>query len=165
MPPVDQAHMLDTTVFNDALDGKISAAAFANRRLFVIGVQADELRSTRRPPTRQGLLLAKFEEIKPTSMLASSFAWGIEGAGWDQACWNDGSGNFQKMLDRLRELDRKAKKKHKDPRNPVRDILIAETAIKNGATLVSDDSRLCQVVLEFGGRVMDHRTFEREAMP
>jgi hypothetical protein len=32
-----------------------------------------------------------------------------------------------------------------------RDILIAETAIKNSATLVSDDCNLCQVVSEFGG--------------
>jgi hypothetical protein len=114
MPPVDQAYMLDTNVFNTALDEKISAATFAGRRLLVIGVQADELRATRKP-TRQVALLAKFEEIKPTSVLASSFAWGIEGAGWNQACWNDRSGNYEKMLDRLRQLDEKSGKKEQQP--------------------------------------------------
>ncbi len=28
------------------------------------------------------------------TVIASSFAFGIEGAGWDQAHWNDGSENF-----------------------------------------------------------------------
>jgi hypothetical protein len=156
-------YMLDTTVFNGVLDGKISTASFAALRPLATGVQPSELRATGRPQRRADLV-ATFEEVNPAVALASSFAWGVEGAGWDQACWNDGSGNFQKMLDRLRELDRKAKRKNRDPLNPVRDILIAETAIQNGATLVSDDPRLCQVVLESGGRAIDLPTFEREAV-
>jgi rRNA-processing protein FCF1 len=79
--------------------------------------------------------------------LASSFAFDIEGAGFDQAYWNDGSGKFQKMRKRLQVLDRN----NKNPLNQERDILIAETAIKNGVTLVSDDRNLRQVVSEFGG--------------
>jgi hypothetical protein len=45
-----QAYMLDTNVFNDAIDGKISPAAFTGRFL-VIGVQADELRYEKRHET------------------------------------------------------------------------------------------------------------------
>src|ERR1039457_2601842 len=79
-------------------------------------------------------------------------AWDIEGAGFDQAHWNDGSGNFDRMLARLQQLD---PKKEKFKLNQVRDILIAETAIKKGAILVSGDSTLRQVVSEFGGHAID----------
>jgi zinc-finger of transposase IS204/IS1001/IS1096/IS1165/Transposase len=160
-----ERHQEITVVARDRGGGseeKISAAAFAGRRLLVIGVQADELRATRKP-TRQAALLAKFEEIKPTSMLASSFAWGIEGAGWNQACWNDRSGNYEKMLDRLRQLDGKSGKKSRDPLNQDRDILIAETAITNHAILVSGDENLRQVVSDFGGGAIATNQFETEA--
>jgi hypothetical protein len=40
---------------------------------------------------------------------ASSVAFGIEGAGFDQAYWNAASGNFKKMLARLRRLNSKDK--------------------------------------------------------
>lgn len=149
----DRVYMLDTTVFNSLLDGKASLASFAGSRLLVIGVQADELRAT--PDTkRRAELLARFEEIDPDILPASSFAFDIEGAGFDQAYWNDGTGNFQKMLARLQELDAKKKRKKKDVRNQLRDILIAETAIKNAATLVTSDGNLQTVVLEFGGRAI-----------
>lgn len=139
------AYMLDTTVFNAVLEGKMSLASFLGSQLLVIGVQADELRATKNPKKRAELL-AIYEEINAVTVPASSFAFGIEGAGFDQAYWNDGSGRFQEMLARLQELDGK-----KDVRNQLRDILIAETAIKNGATLVTGDDNLRRVVLEFGG--------------
>jgi predicted nucleic acid-binding protein len=168
MPLVHSGYMLDTTVFNDALDGKISSAVFAGRRVIVTGVQAAELRATKNT-TRQAALVAKFEEIKPTLLPASSFAFGIEGAGWDQAEWNDGSGNFGKMRDRLRQLDKESRKKNKDPLkqelNQERDILIAETAIKNHAALVSRDENLRRVVSEFGGCAITPAQFENEATP
>ena len=96
MPPVHQAYMLDTNVFNDALDKKISAAAFAGCHLLVTGIQAAELRATKKDAKRQAGLLVAFEELKPTVLPASSFALDVEGAGLDQAEWNDGSGNFEK---------------------------------------------------------------------
>src|ERR1700730_4859051 len=98
MPLVHLDYMLDTNVFNDALAGKISSAVFAGRRLLVTGVQAAELRATKNT-TRQADLLVTFEDVKPPVLAASSFALDIEGAGWDQAEWNDGSGNFEKMRD------------------------------------------------------------------
>ncbi|MGC2413603.1 MAG: PIN domain-containing protein [Stellaceae bacterium] len=146
-------YMLDTTVFNHLVEGEISVTPFDKHRLLAIGVQLDELRATS-DCVKRARLLAKFEEIKPETILASSFAWGIEGAGWDQACWNDGSRKFGDMLKRLQELDREKHKKKK-PNNQLRDILIAETAIKHGATLVSGDGNLRQVVCEFGGCATD----------
>jgi predicted nucleic acid-binding protein len=138
--------MLDTTVFNAVLEGRVSVALLAGSRLFVIGVQADELQATRNQKKRAELL-AVFEQIHPITVPASSFAFDIEGAGLDQAYWNDGSKNFQRMLANLQQLDGK-----KDFRNQLRDILIAETAIKNEATLVTGDASLRKVVLESGGR-------------
>jgi len=35
-----------------------------------------------------------------------------------------------------------AGKKHRDPKNRIGDVLIGHTAIKNKATLISDDPRL-----------------------
>jgi hypothetical protein len=113
---------------------------------------------------RQTALLSKFEKINPTTLLASSFALDIEGAGFEQAYWNDGSGNFERMLLRLRQLDDESKKKSRDRLNHDRDILIAETAIKNQATLVSGDVNLCRVVLEFGGRAIPPVQFEIDVM-
>jgi hypothetical protein len=96
--------MLDTNVFNDVLDGKIWPEVFAGHRLFVIGVQTDEIQATKKIERRESLL-AVFKDIAPTSLLASSFAFDIEGAGFNQAHWNDGSGNFDKMLSRLQTLE------------------------------------------------------------
>jgi len=152
--------MLDTNVFNDALDAKISANAFTGRCLLVTDIQEAELRATGQP--RKEALLTKFWEINATVLLASSFAWDIEGAGWDNAEWNDGSGNFEKMLEHLRQLDKKSRKSSRNLHNQARDILIAETAIKNNAVLVSGDKNLRRTVREFGGCAIDPEEFQAE---
>jgi predicted nucleic acid-binding protein len=147
MNATDQPYMLDTTEFNYLLDVKIPASSFAGLRLLVTGIQVAELRATKNASRRE-CLLAVFEQVGPTVELASSFAFDIEGAGFDQAYWNDGSGTVERMLKRLQELDPSSK----DPRNQWRDILIAETAIKNDAILLSHDENLRKVVCEFGGQ-------------
>ena len=141
--------MLDTNVFNRVLKEKISLSSFGEHRLLVTGIQRDELNKTK-DDTKRTALLATFEAISPEVVLASSFALDIEGAGFGQAYWNDGSGNFEKMRKRLKELDH-----NKKPLNQERDILIAETSIKNSATLVSNDRNLRQVVSEFGGHAIE----------
>lgn len=85
------AYMLDTNVFNRVRERKISLAPTPLRRLVVIGVQAAELKATKDLKARAALLAA-FEEVNPELTFASSFSWDIEGAGFGQACWNDGSG-------------------------------------------------------------------------
>src|SRR3954471_967074 len=103
-----QVCMLDTMVFNDLVDGRLPMEALAGYRLLVIGVQKDELSRCRKERKRNELL-AKYEEVDPTKVLASSFTFDIEGAGLDQAEWNDGTGAFDKMLAKLKELDRNNK--------------------------------------------------------
>jgi predicted nucleic acid-binding protein len=143
------SYMLDTNVFDDVLDGRLALAAFAGHRILVIGVQWDELSRAKEP--RRAALLATFHRINPDVELAASFVWDIEGAGWDQAEWNDGTGTFEQMLSRLQALDHRSK----NSANQLRDVLIAETAIKHGAILVSGDKNLRQVVIEFGGKAID----------
>jgi predicted nucleic acid-binding protein len=159
MADAESAYMLDTNVFNAACDGEIPVAAFSDRKMLAIGVQLAELRATKNSD-RRTQLLEKFAKIDPKVMLAESFAFDIEGAGWDQAKWNDGSGIFEKMLARLKELDAGGRKKPKDDRNQTRDILIAETALKLGATLVTGDANLRQVLVEFGGAALSREQFK-----
>lgn len=143
------AYMLDTNIFNTLCKQMVSLAPCPSRRLLVLGIQIDELKATKDSQTRSNLI-ATFEDVDPETTCASSFAFDIEGAGWDQACWNDGSGKFEAMLERLQELDPKTK----NPLNQQRDILIAETAFKKGATLVTDDCNLQQVFRDFGGHAI-----------
>src|SRR5437899_4828436 len=95
--PCTPAYMLDTNLFNGVLDGKVSAASCTHLRLLATGIQASELGNTSNL-TRRAELLAVFEQVNPAVPLTSSAAFDIEGAGWDEACWNDGSGNYEKML-------------------------------------------------------------------
>jgi predicted nucleic acid-binding protein len=125
-----QRYMLDTVIFNRAVDGRIPMASFAGRNVAVTGVQRGELAATSNPE-RRAQLFGAFEEMRPRTIRASSFALDIEGVGLDQAYWNDGSGNFERMLARLCALDAKCGKRPHDRRGQMRDILIAETAIKN----------------------------------
>lgn len=141
------AFMLDTNVFSRLCDGVLLLPAKTGRRLLVTGVQADECRATRDPVRRAGLLQA-IEEVAPELRAAASFCFGVEGAGFSQASWNDGTGRFEAMLARLKILNPKPPKKDT---NQIRDIVIAETALKLGATLVSDDVALRVVMTEFGG--------------
>jgi hypothetical protein len=152
-------YMLDTTLFNAVAKEGLSVAPFVHIRLLATSVQASELRATNAKYPKIGAkLVAAFEEVGATVLPAASAAFDVEGAGFDQAHWNDGTGTFEKMLTRLVELDGKER-----GLNQTRDILIAETAIKNGATLVTGDARLRQVVSEFGGQAIDHPQFVLEA--
>ena len=154
--------MLDTNVFNDACDGKMPAEAFSDRKITATGVQLSELRATKNL-ARRDELLAKFLEIGPTSTLAASGIWGLDGAGWGQARWNDGSGTFQSMLARLKELDAVSRKKSKDEMNQIRDIVIAETALKLRAILVSNDNNLRKLFFEFGGTAINAEKFANQS--
>ena len=155
--------MIDTSILNRLADGEISLDIFSGGRLLVTGIQRDELAATTEPE-RKAKLLAYADALPSGTVLAKSFALDIEGAGFDQAYLNDGSGDFDAMLARLRCLDwnnpikkrRKRSKKLGDDvdRNQNRDILIAETAIKDEAILATSDVNLRTVVEEFGGRVL-----------
>jgi hypothetical protein len=139
--------MLDTNVFNHLVEGKITLSSFDGHRLLVTGVQRAELCATP-DDVKRAALCAGVEEVNPELIAASSFAWGIDGAGWNQAFWNDRSDTFKTMLTRFQAIDPKNRKR---TLNQLRDIFIAETAMKHGAILISSDEKLRQLVSEFGG--------------
>lgn len=150
--------MLDTHLFDRVLDGEVLRASLVGRKIFVTGVQTAELRAM--PDTKQqrrAELLQVVEEVSPELRLASSLCFDIDGAGFGQAEWNDCTGRFDAMLARLKDIDHKPPRQHL---NQIRDIIIAETAIKLGATLVSDDAKLREVVEEFGGKAVSSSYLE-----
>jgi predicted nucleic acid-binding protein len=145
------AYMLDTNVFNKVLDGEVSAEAFRDLRLVATHVQWDELKATeRKDATRAAKLLSIFEKIDPEMESTASAFYDV--SNWDQSTYSGEDDVVRAMLARLQQLNADAGKTHRDPKNPIRDVLIAHTAIKIGATLISYDPQLRQLVSEFGGR-------------
>lgn len=99
---------------------------------------------------RRAELRAAFTKINAASMLTESTVWDV--SPWDQGKWSEEDGIYRSMLARLKALDRGKRKRFP---NQERDILIAETAIKNGLTLVSNDRNLRTVTTEFRGRAVE----------
>jgi predicted nucleic acid-binding protein len=146
-------YMLDTNAFNKLLDGEVSIDGFRGLRLVATHVQLDELRATKNA-ARAAALLGTFEKIDPKmDNTASAFP---DVSNWDQSSFSD-DGIAQNMLARLHQLNAAASKTHRDPKNPMRDVLIAHTAMSINATLISDDPQLRELVSEFGGRAISVR--------
>jgi predicted nucleic acid-binding protein len=144
----DRGYLLDTNLFNAALDGKISLEELRGLSLFATHVQADELRNTKNSERAERLLVA-LKEIAPNRILTRSAVYDVNR--YDEARYSDDDGVFEKMLARLKQLDVEQGKKPRDWANQPRDILTAETAIKDGLTLVTNDANLRRVTTEFGG--------------
>jgi predicted nucleic acid-binding protein len=144
-------YMLDTNVFNRLADEQVSLDAFRGLRLVATHVQVDELKATK-CPARAAELLRNFETLVQEMRNTASAFWDV--SQWDQSNWSGEDDVVEKMLARLKQLDAETSKKHRDPKNPIRDILIADTAIKLKATLISDDENLRRLVHEFGGRAI-----------
>ncbi|MGH8453869.1 MAG: type II toxin-antitoxin system VapC family toxin [Nevskiales bacterium] len=137
--------MLDTTVFNHILRDKPDISRLTTTgRLFVTHVQHDEIINTQDLNRRQALLEV-FHTVPVEKLPTESAVWDV--SKFDEAKWGAEDGLFQSLLDKLN-----AKNKRKD--NNPSDILIAETAIRNGLTLVTDDSDLLEVVNEYGGKAV-----------
>ena len=117
------SYMLDTNLFNDALDGKISVGEFSTLHLLVTHIQRDELSATKNA-ARAAELYKVFDEIRPDQILTRSAVWDV--SRFDQASYSSADGVLEKMLERLRELDAMAGKKARDPANQHRDVLIAD---------------------------------------
>jgi len=157
MTDENRGYMLDTNVFNAVLKEQLSIENFKGIPLFATHIQADELRATRTRAIADQLLLV-FQVIAPNNTPTRSAVWDV--SAWGEACWSDDDGLFEKMLSRLQVLD-KAAKKRSSPRNQRCDILIAETAVKDNLTLVTDDQNLRCVAEEFGGEAMTLANFIR----
>jgi predicted nucleic acid-binding protein len=166
--------MFDTNVFNRLVEGRLSIEeALRAGKLLATHVQRDELANTKNPEKRAALLEvfrnatnilelteslildpSRLDEARLASdqiVPTSSAVWGA--SCWDEASWGDEDGIFEAMKAHLDTLNRAEK-------NNVQDILIAETAVKERAVLVTDDTDLRETTQRFGGQAMSVEEFQ-----
>ncbi|PWB81404.1 MAG: hypothetical protein C3F08_02000 [Candidatus Methylomirabilota bacterium] len=135
-------YMFDTNIFNRILDGAVEIGRFRGEaHFYATHVQLDELKATSNVQRRQQLL-AVFEEVAGNNQISTeSFVLNV-------SCLNEAKLGNEKddLFSRIKtELD----KKNGSKPNNIQDVLIAETALKNGFTLVTHDSDLFFVATKF----------------
>ncbi|WP_184132061.1 type II toxin-antitoxin system VapC family toxin [Paraburkholderia atlantica] len=154
--------MPDTNVFSDVLDGRVGIERLRTHRLYATHIQRDEIGKTRDEARREALL-AIFNELMADMTPTSSAVAGVsvanaacagesvvptEAAVWDVSKWGYAKwGNGGSEFDRLR---RALDERNKGTRNNVQDVLIAQTALRNGMSLLTRDADLMSAAKEFG---------------
>lgn len=149
--------MFDTNIFDGILDGKISLEQLRRVDYCVTHLQKDEIDAIHKPEKleRKEELLKVFDKIKKKRVPTEGVV--VDVSRLDEARIADAE-LYDKMLTRLRDLDKKAGRK-KTPENQARDSLIAITCIEDNLTLISDDKNLRTVIQQFGGRAISLRGF------
>ena len=143
----DAAYMLDTTVFNDVLDGKIPLSKLEGRQIIVTHIQRDQIRKTT-CDSRRNALLKIFEDLRPHQKPTSSGVVGISVVGASFVGTHP-DGLFARLLAELSRRDNRERKNHRT------DVLIAEAAMRNGCTLITADRNLREAVTQLGGACAD----------
>lgn len=128
--------ILDSNIFDDLLDGKISVDEITNEsiHLYVTHIQFDELNKCPDDSKREKLL-SILNQVEPNEIGTESFVFGTSRLG--KAKLGDGL-----VFEQLR----KGKMKWTN------DALIGETAIKNNFILLTNDRRLNRNVIDLGGK-------------
>lgn len=135
--------MFDTNIFNDILNNNIQINWPNEFNYYVTHIQFDELNETRNTD-RKNELLKTFKEIDTEEILTESGKVGISKV---DKCKVGDNKLYYLLLAKLQKLDGKKKKWKNQPR----DILIAETCIKNKLILITNDGNLGEVMTEFNG--------------
>ncbi len=142
--------MFDTNVFNKILDEEIDVeSVHKGKPYFVTHIQQNEIENTKNPERRKALLNT-FHGINKTQVPTESGFWGL--SVWGGAKWSAEDGVIQAIIEKLNA-------KNKSKTNNGHDALIAETALKNKYTLVTDDGDLREVMLDMGGIAMSFQEF------
>lgn len=136
-------YVLDTNVFNRLLDGLFSLDKLPESLQFVAThLQIDEIKNTKNL-SRRDSLLEVFVAVGPEMVDTESFVWEV--SAWDQCKWSDEKNYVQ--LDAIKaDLDALNNNKV----NNWQDALIAEVALINEFTLITDDRHLSQVARKHG---------------
>lgn len=135
-------YMLDTNVFNALRDGYPESNLLPkNGRFLVTSVQMQEINAIKNPTERKKLLDI-FSEVATTSIPTETALWGY--STFNESKFSDGV-TYQQILE---SLSAKNTKKNSN----MQDVLIAETSIANGCTLITSDKHLHEVVLDFHGK-------------
>jgi predicted nucleic acid-binding protein len=163
--------MFDTNVFNRILDGVIPISMLSGRvQAYATHIQRDELERTKNRE-RRAALASVFGQVLAGSLPTGSLVLGVSRLGearlggervvhtasavygvskYDQAKYSANDNLYAALKDRLDSLNGQRS-------NNVPDALIAETSIKEGHTLVTDDGDLALVTKEFGGQCLSVR--------
>ncbi|MCX8050101.1 MAG: PIN domain-containing protein [Methylohalobius sp.] len=139
-------YMFDTNIFNRILDGAVELTKFRPKaRFYAAHVQLDELEKTSNSQRRQELI-SVFEKVLESNnkIPTESFILGVSRL--DEAKLGDEKNDLYSKI--KAELD----KRNKNKPNNIQDALIAETAIKNNITQVTEDADLQAVTKSFGGK-------------
>jgi PIN domain nuclease of toxin-antitoxin system len=135
--------MIDTCIFNWLLDGDISRDQIPVRsRIFITHVQLDELNLTK-CHIRRTELNRVLRKIRPKKVATESMVLGFSRLG---GCKLSDDTLYLEMLNKLDALN-------KSKKNNPSDILIADTALKSGFTLITSDRHLQSVMIAYNGSV------------
>lgn len=138
------AYLLDTNIFNQLVDDRISFADLpSNGPFFATYLQMQEIGNTKRQERRE-VLQSKFQEINPQTVPVETSLWGVTPFG--EGKYGGGSDLFKSLLV---ELDAKNNAK----KNNYADVLIAEVTIVNGHTLITADQDLADLVESRNGKL------------
>jgi len=141
--------MFDTNIFGHMLDNKILVENFPeNLNFFITHIQLYELKKTR-DQNRRNMLLTIFNKIDQENIPTESTVLGVSKLGYSKLSRKN---NIYEKIKSY--LDEKLLKQ-----NNKQDALIAETAIKNGLILVTDDSDLLEVTQKYNGEVITLKDF------
>jgi predicted nucleic acid-binding protein len=147
--------MFDTNVFCKILKMQVPTSLLTKgHQYFVTHVQKDELNNA--PQRIRGKLLSVFQVIPQEAIPTESAV--VDVSRVDGAKIGD-SVLYNSML---QELNRAKPKEHD---HNIKDALIAETAIKNGIVLVTDDKALQDSARKHEGTVMPFDAFSRAIAP
>ena len=131
--------VFDSNVFDDIITGKIDINRLIQNGLevYITHLQVDEINEC--PDSeKRAQLFNSMTELRPYKVPTESFCVGISRIG--SAKINDGSGLIQKL--------------EAGNSNNAHDALIGETAIKNSLTLITNDKKFKNRVVELGGMAL-----------
>ena len=141
---MNMAYLLDTNIFNQLVDGRISLAELPNdSQLLATYLQMQEIGNTKRQERREELL-RKFHEINPQTVPVETSLWGVTPFG--EGKYGGDSDLFNSLLV---ELD----SKNNGKKNNYADALIAEVTIVNSHTLITADQDLANLVESRDGKL------------
>ena len=160
--------MFDTNVFNRILDGVVPIDALRGRvNAHATHIQRDEIARTKDDGRRRALE-AVFGDLTGAAVPTASLVLGVSRVGaarlggervvptnsavwdastWDQAKWSANDNLYVPVKADLDALNG-------GKRNNIHDALIAETAIKDGFVLITDDQDLAAVTKKYRGECL-----------
>jgi hypothetical protein len=139
-------YILDEASFDAVLAGQLNSASFAGAELVATEVQMLALRRKEAGPELKTI----FKSAEPVRI--SEVCFDEDGFGWTEEVTGP---SYEALLQRLNA-------KLGDSNDCGNDLIIAEIALRNKATFVTNNPVLRDIVQEFGGTAVDTKTLLRK---